>query len=44
MWNGARDYITITNCVECGADDYLTGFLCHACRIGLGYETEEEND
>lgn len=37
---GGHDYVTIESCVECGAKESLTGFLCHTCRVELGYEEE----
>ena len=30
-----------TNCAECDTDKQLTGGLCHACRVSMGYEKEE---
>jgi hypothetical protein len=41
-WNGAQDYVRLTNCVECDQDAYLTDSLCHGCRVSMGYEVEEE--
>ena len=42
VWNGAQDYVRLTNCVECSAQAYLTGGLCHGCRVSMGYENEED--
>lgn len=42
-WNGARDYIQLTNCVQCDAEAQLTASLCHGCRVSMGYENEEES-
>jgi hypothetical protein len=43
-WNGAQDYVRLTNCAECGTDAHLTNSLCHGCRVSMGYENEEENN
>lgn len=32
-----------TNCAECDADEQLSSGLCHACRVSMGYEIEEES-
>ena len=41
-WNGAQDYVRLTNCVECGTQARLTDSLCQGCRVSMGYENEEE--
>jgi len=41
-WNGAQDYVRLTNCVECDTQARLTDSLCHGCRVSMGYENEEE--
>jgi hypothetical protein len=42
-WNGAQDYIRLTNCVQCDTEAQLRDSLCHGCRVSMGYENEEES-
>ena len=43
-WNGAQDYVRLTNCVQCDTEAYLKDSLCHGCAVSMGYEIEEEEE
>lgn len=31
-----------TACAECGKETHLTGGLCHACAVAMGYAEKED--